>query len=397
MANLRMLKDGESFHEPRPAPALTPGMPPHSRDRLLQLLRQLGELTGAGGQQRDTDIESTVLEALVDEAVAQLRHLLTAGYADSLVGPDAQHDPLESRYEQRADGALQVQRALAQLRAVGSTAKMLVKAPRLLCECCGFASAILFRVDQGIVTPAAAYSTTDADLAEKVRRQFAKLGRVELDELVVETEMLRRRIPIIVHDAMNDPRTRQDMIRVTGVNSYVAAPILPQGRVIGFLHATTTQDITGADRDVLWAFAEGYGYALERTILLERLHQQGERIRDLVRATELALAEIREAGLQISPPATGLTPAAAEPIRSAVFAAPDSRIHQVLTRRELEIIELIAHGETNREIAERMVISEGTVKTHVSRILRKLRVANRAEAASQFMRLTGWTQPPRDD
>ncbi|OBA83494.1 hypothetical protein A5633_14605 [Mycolicibacterium elephantis] len=266
---------------------------------------------------------------------------------------------------------------------------MLVKAPRLLCECCGFASAILFRVDQGIVTPAAAYSTTDADLTEKVRRQFAKLGRVELDELVVETEMLRRRMPIIVHDAMNDPRTRQDMIRVTGVNSYVAAPILPQGRVIGFLHATTTQDITGADRDVLWAFAEGYGYALERTILLDRLHQQGERIRDLVRATELALAEIREAGLQISPPATGVTPEVAEPIRSAVFAAPDSRIHQVLTRRELEIIELIAHGETNREIAERMVISEGTVKTHVSRILRKLRVANRAEAASQFMRLTG--------
>lgn len=397
MANLRMLKDGESFDEPRPAPALTPGTPPHSRDRLLQLLRQLGELTGAGAQQPDTDIESTVLEALVDEAVTQLRDLLTAGYADSLVGPDAQHDPLESHYAQRADGALQVQRALAQLRAVGSTAKMLVKAPRLLCECCGFASAILFRVDQGIVTPAAAYSTTDADLAEKVRRQFAKLGRVELDELVVETEMLRRRIPIIVHDAMNDPRTRQDMIRVTGVNSYVAAPILPQGRVIGFLHATTAQDITGADRDVLWAFAEGYGYALERTILLERLHQQGERIRDLVRATELALAEIREAGLQISPPATGLTPAAAEPIRSAVFAAPDSRIHQVLTRRELEIIELIAHGETNREIADRMVISEGTVKTHVSRILRKLRVANRAEAASQFMRLTGWTQPPRDD
>ncbi|MGY4867457.1 LuxR C-terminal-related transcriptional regulator [Mycolicibacterium elephantis] len=389
MANLRMLKDGESFHEPRPAPDSTPGMPSHSRDRLLQLLRQLGELTGVDGQKRDTDTESTVLKALVDEAVPQLRHLLTAVYADSLVGPHAQHDPLESHYAPRADGVVQVQRALAQLRAVGSTAKMLVKAPRLLCGCCGFASAILFRVDQGIVTPAAAYSTTDADLTEKVRRQFAKLGRVELDELVVETEMLRRRMPIIVHDAMNDPRTRQDMIRVTGVNSYVAAPILPQGRVIGFLHATTTQDITGADRDVLWAFAEGYGYALERTILLDRLHQQGERIRDLVRATELALAEIREAGLQISPPATGVTPEVAEPIRSAVFAAPDSRIHQVLTRRELEIIELIAHGETNREIAERMVISEGTVKTHVSRILRKLRVANRAEAASQFMRLTG--------
>jgi LuxR family transcriptional regulator, regulator of acetate metabolism len=143
------------------------------------------------------------------------------------------------------------------------------------------------------------------------------------------------------------------------------------------------------DRDVLWAFAEGYRYALERTILLLRLHAQGERIRELVVSTESTLTEIREAGLQISTASADLQSEAATPVRAAIFSAPDSRIHQLLTRRELEIIELLAHGETNKQIAERIVVSEGTVKSHVSQILRKMQAANRAEAVSKFMRLTG--------
>jgi DNA-binding NarL/FixJ family response regulator len=52
-----------------------------------------------------------------------------------------------------------------------------------------------------------------------------------------------------------------------------------------------------------------------------------------------------------------------------------------LTRRELDVLRLIAHGDTNREIAARLVIAEGTVKSHVKRILRKLHAANRTEAA----------------
>jgi DNA-binding NarL/FixJ family response regulator len=51
-------------------------------------------------------------------------------------------------------------------------------------------------------------------------------------------------------------------------------------------------------------------------------------------------------------------------------------------------MELLAHGETNRQIADRIVVSEGTVKSHVSQILRKMHAANRAEAVSKFIRLT---------
>jgi NarL family two-component system response regulator LiaR len=52
-----------------------------------------------------------------------------------------------------------------------------------------------------------------------------------------------------------------------------------------------------------------------------------------------------------------------------------------LTERELDVIKLIARGFTNRKIAEELVISEGTVKGHVSNILSKLHLADRTQAA----------------
>lgn len=53
-----------------------------------------------------------------------------------------------------------------------------------------------------------------------------------------------------------------------------------------------------------------------------------------------------------------------------------------LSRRELEVLELVADGLTNRDIAERLVLSEHTVNRHVANILRKLGVSSRAAAAS---------------
>ena len=52
-----------------------------------------------------------------------------------------------------------------------------------------------------------------------------------------------------------------------------------------------------------------------------------------------------------------------------------------LTDRELEILKLIAHGQTNKEIARVLSISDGTVKVHVKHLLRKLSFRSRVEAA----------------
>ena len=64
----------------------------------------------------------------------------------------------------------------------------------------------------------------------------------------------------------------------------------------------------------------------------------------------------------------------------------------VLTHRELEVLAMMASGASNAEIAERLVISESTVKSHVKNILRKLGAANRTQAASMYWRRTRETE-----
>ena len=63
-----------------------------------------------------------------------------------------------------------------------------------------------------------------------------------------------------------------------------------------------------------------------------------------------------------------------------------------LTRREKEVLGLIARGHSNAEIAEAFVISEGTVKTHVKRVLSKLDLRDRTQAAS-FAYEIGFVKP----
>jgi DNA-binding NarL/FixJ family response regulator len=58
-----------------------------------------------------------------------------------------------------------------------------------------------------------------------------------------------------------------------------------------------------------------------------------------------------------------------------------------LTGREIEVVGLLAQGHTNREIAQKLVLSSGTVKVHVQRIIRKLRVSDRTQAAVRAIEL----------
>ena len=79
-----------------------------------------------------------------------------------------------------------------------------------------------------------------------------------------------------------------------------------------------------------------------------------------------------------------LAPEAAEALIRAVAKPQDPA--DDLTRRERQVLALVADGLSNAEIADRLVISRSTVKTHVSSVIAKLGASSRTEAATMAVR-----------
>ena len=70
----------------------------------------------------------------------------------------------------------------------------------------------------------------------------------------------------------------------------------------------------------------------------------------------------------------------------AAFRADDGA---VLSQREMDVLHLMAEGASNQAIAEQLVISVGTVKSHINHILNKLNASNRTAAVARARQL-GW-------
>jgi LuxR family transcriptional regulator, regulator of acetate metabolism len=163
---------------------------------------------------------------------------------------------------------------------------------------------------------------------------------------LLEVDVVRKRRAILVTDAVGNPRVHPEISQVSHSHTYVAAPVVARGHVAAFVHLDRNLD-TGTtdefDRDLLAAFCEGLG------LMLDRLAAEG--------------------GAQAVPPA--LT-------RS---------LTGVLTPRECEVLRLMAAGLTNSQIGQRLFVSEETAKSHVTNLMRKLGVRNRAQAGAVYHRL----------
>ncbi len=81
-----------------------------------------------------------------------------------------------------------------------------------------------------------------------------------------------------------------------------------------------------------------------------------------------------------------LDPKIAKKLMDEFSARPSKPASGELTERELEVLRLIARGRNNRDIAGELVVSEKTVKTHVSNILSKLHLSDRTQAAIYALR-----------
>ena len=159
--------------------------------------------------------------------------------------------------------------------------------------------------------------------------------------------------------------------------TYAAAPVAPDGSVLGMLFAAQPVGVGGVndeDRDLLTLFAEGMGYVLQRAELAERI----DLLRNALNDPGLSFFGTPGRG-----PGTNASREAGGTRTSALRRV--EKIEEPLTRRERDIMELVARGDTNTQVARRLVVSEGTVKWHMKNILRKLGAPNRAAAVSAWL------------
>jgi two-component system, NarL family, response regulator LiaR len=97
--------------------------------------------------------------------------------------------------------------------------------------------------------------------------------------------------------------------------------------------------------------------------------------------------ELLQAIRQVHRGETTLHPAIARKLlQEVVRPKSEPPTEEPLTERELDVVRLIARGRSNKEIASDLVISEATVRTHVSNILAKLHLASRTQAALYALR-----------
>lgn len=256
----------------------------------------------------------------------------------------------------------------------------------------GFDRAMISTVCNGEWVPAAGHIERDPTWASEI----VAAGRAHpeiIDARLPEAEMLRRLRPILVEDVDKLPRRYTTLIDVSKGQRYVAAPILANRTVIGFVHADAfyrDRRFTSGDIRLLGLFGGFLGGAMSRLMMLDELHA----LRAEVDGISTRIAEIQRTW-------SGQTRRPAHPrgVPTAVPSLPSlpSRIPRgsgptgaadKLTRRELEVLELVAEGATNARIARALTISEGTVKGHVKHIFRKLGTTNRAEAVSHWLRLS---------
>jgi DNA-binding CsgD family transcriptional regulator len=326
-----------------------------------------------------------------------LRERLDPAGAEAMVAEhEAALERLRARYQDRFEALARVQRAVGELRAVTSPSAMLARAPAALCGGSRFRRAILSVVRDGHMIAEAVHFEGDRDGARHVLAEL-EASPVRLAHPLIETELLRRRRATIVAAAQLHPRVHRRLAEVMQWDSYAAAPLVVGPHVVGVIHADRGpgQPLDVLDRDVLWELANGLAQAYESATLRRALRQERDQMRKFLewvgaRSAELTDAPITlagRAGEAVVPPGRLEEPALAEGRDDRVVFAG------LLTRRELEVLRLLAEGNTNRAIADALVVSAATVKFHVGSVLRKLRVANRAEAVSRYLGLLGMPLP----
>ncbi|MCV7301289.1 LuxR family transcriptional regulator [Mycobacterium barrassiae] len=285
-------------------------------------------------------------------------------------------DLLDEDLTRRMRCMSEIRRALAGLQGL-SPREMIYAAPLVLSREFGFARTMISTVRGSVWRPQHLY--IDDKKVDSYSRPFLDWvhgAHIQLADAPLETELIRKRCGALVSSPKEDKRTFKEIVDVSGCRGYVAAPITLQGRAIGMLHADRPDHeaaVTTDHLDQLEAFAECLAVAFESAALEEKAAQQRTEVDNLRSEVDELLRR---------------------PTRSAVWPVPGQRHDDhdrhdrpavpSLTAREREIMSYVATGATNAQIARCLVISEGTVKSHLKHIARKLHTPSRAAAVAVY-------------
>jgi DNA-binding CsgD family transcriptional regulator len=342
---------------------------------MLGRLNELDEqLCSAFGISRSGDAKT--LDEAITMAAATTDRLLTgesgSGATALSVGQRPLNEFLQAQVEARVMREGQsgnVVRSLTdgirRMKNAGSLQGLGRQACTELCDVLGFDNALLsFVEDDGFVVEESDHGLGGPTV---IRRR----------ECVAESHCIRLRDTI--HTNEDDVPAAPGYRDLLGSVHYLVAPVIAESRVVALLHVSRRSEggLSARDIDVLDTFASAYSLLHERMLNTERVQQQRTSIaRAAARLTDeadrIAAAAISidvEYDSRVEPPTI----------------APDSALAAALSDRERQVFERLVLGASNAEIAEELVITVETVKTHVKRILRKIGAINRSEAIALYM------------
>jgi LuxR family transcriptional regulator, regulator of acetate metabolism len=335
------------------------------------------------------------LRARVEEALQGDVEGLLAAHQAVAAALDA--DPTDAELRQLArrlaeEGSLarlraleRVRTAVARLADAGPVSEIVERAPSEAAAALELDRILLSRLEEGWLVAEALHCAGDERAAEQTLASL-RAAPAQIGYPLVEAELLRRRRAAIVTADDGEAAAHQAFWEVMGWHEYLAAPVIMDGRVVGFLHGDRTPGGTPLrtlDRDALARFAEGFSEVYERAVLRRRLRIERQELRRIASWADARTAELSDGAIDLAHDRH-----VADGEEADRPPAARSALRDLLTPREIDVLEHLVKGETNAEIARTLVVSEGTVKFHVKNILRKMNASNRAEATSRYMRLS---------
>jgi DNA-binding NarL/FixJ family response regulator len=206
---------------------------------------------------------------------------------------------------------------------------------------------------------------------------------ISLREAPREAELVRRRRPYAVDGVDTYRHTYRPLIDLSRPAGYLAVPIVVDSRAVAIIHVDRQSDsLTDTDVHMVGALAGVCASVRERAELRQQIFARNEHVDAEVQRLTRALRHLEQAPVTMPDLATSELPrAGAASVDETTQAAIVPRAH-TLTAREREVLTLMATGATNAAISRRLCISDGTVKSHVQRIFKKLGVSTRAEVAA---------------